>query len=93
MGVEQNASIMSTAMEELLAEVYQRLEECPSPDAEWQSVREVLDDELLTGLLTIARCRCAAMRHCLDLIATRLHWLALVILVLAQSASFGMVAS
>jgi len=69
--------------DQLLAEVYERLEECPSPDTEWQSVREVLNDELLAGLLTISqvslRRYAKGERHCPDLIAARLHWLALVI--------------
>lgn len=69
--------------DQLLAEVYERLEECPSPDTEWQSVREVLDDDLLAALLAISqvslRRYAKGERPCPDLTAVRLHWLALVI--------------
>jgi hypothetical protein len=69
--------------DQLLAEIYERLEECPSPDTEWQSVREVLDDDLLAGLLAIRqvslRRYAKGERSCPDLTAVRLHWLALVI--------------
>ena len=73
----------SSMRDQLLAEVYARLEECPSPDTEWKSVREVLDDDLLAGLLAISqvslRRYAKGDRACPDLIAARLHWLALVI--------------
>ena len=70
--------------DQLLAEMYQRLEECPSPATEWQGVRKILDDDqLLAALLGISaislRRYAKAERHCPDLIAARLHWLALVI--------------
>lgn len=69
---------------QLLAAIYERLEECPSPDTEWQAVREVLaDDELLASLLGIGavsvRRYAKGERRCSDAVAARLHWLALVI--------------
>jgi hypothetical protein len=69
---------------QLLASIYERLEECPSPATEWQAVREVLvDDELLASLLGIGavsvRRYAKGDRHCSDAVAARLHWLALVI--------------
>jgi hypothetical protein len=40
--------------DELLSQVYERLEECPLPATKWQAVREVLDDDdLLAALLGI----------------------------------------
>lgn len=69
---------------QLLAAIYERLEECPSPATEWQAVREVLaDDELLASLLGIGavsvRRYAKGERSCPDAVAARLHWLALVI--------------
>jgi len=69
---------------QLLASIYERLEECPSPATEWQAVREVLaDDELLASLLGIGvvsvRRYAKGDRRCSDAVAARLHWLALVI--------------
>jgi len=69
---------------QLLAAIYERLEECPSPATEWQAVREVLaDDELLACLLGIGavsvRRYAKGERNCSDAVAARLHWLALVI--------------
>ena len=69
---------------QLLAAIYARLEECPSPATEWQAVREVLaDDELLASLLGIGtvsvRRYAKGERNCSDAVAARLHWLALVI--------------
>ena len=68
----------------LLAQVYELLEECPSPATEWQAVREVLnDDDLLAALLGIGpisvRRYAKGDRHCSDSVAARLHWLALLI--------------
>jgi hypothetical protein len=68
----------------LLAQVYERLEECPSPATEWQAVRDVLtDDALLAALLGIGiasvRRYAKGDRHCSDSVAARLHWLALLI--------------
>jgi hypothetical protein len=68
----------------LLAQVYERLEECPSPATEWQAVRDVLtDDALLAALLGIGvasvRRYAKGDRHCPDSVAARLHWLALLI--------------
>ena len=68
----------------LLAQVYEHLEECPSPATEWQAVREVLDDDaLLAALLGIGlasvRRYAKGARHCSDSVAARLHWLALLI--------------
>lgn len=68
----------------LLAEIYDRLEDCPSPATEWQAVRDVLnDDELLAALLGLSavsiRRYCKGERQCSDAVAARLHWLALVI--------------
>jgi hypothetical protein len=37
--------------DELLAQVYERLEESPSPATEWQAVRDVLDDDALLAAL------------------------------------------
>lgn len=77
------ASAGGASRDQLLAEVYERLEECPSPDTEWQSVRDVLDDDILAGLLAISqvslRRYAKGERPCPDLAAARLHWLALVI--------------
>lgn len=70
--------------DELLAQVYEQLEECPFPATEWQAVRDVLDDDaLLAALLGIGiasvRRYAKGERHCSDLVAARLHWLALLI--------------
>lgn len=70
--------------DELLAQVYERLEECPSPATEWQAVRDALDDDaLLAALLGIGlasvRRYAKGERHCSDPVAARLHWLALLI--------------
>jgi hypothetical protein len=75
---------VGSARDELLAQVYERLEESPSPATEWQAVRDVLDDDaLLAGLLGIGiasvRRYAKGERHCPDLVAARLHWLALLI--------------
>lgn len=72
------------ARDELLTQVYERLEECPSPATEWQAVRDVLkDDDLLAALLGIGtasvRRYAKGERHCADAVAARLHWLALLI--------------
>ena len=72
------------ARDQLLSQVYERLEECPSPATEWQAVREVLnDDDLLAALLGIGpisvRRYAKGERHCSDAVAARLHWLALLI--------------
>lgn len=68
----------------LLAQIYEWLEDCPSPGTEWQAVREVLDDDtLLAGLLGIGaisvRRYARGERQCSDAVAARLHWLALLI--------------
>lgn len=73
-----------SARDELLAQIYERLEECPSPATEWQAVRDVLDDDaLLAALLGIGpvsvRRYAKGERHCPDIVAVRLHWLALLI--------------
>lgn len=70
--------------DQLLAAVYERLEDCPSPATEWQAVREVLnDDDLLASLLGIGamsvRRYAKGERTCSDAVAARLHWLALII--------------
>ena len=70
--------------DQLLTQIYERLEECPSPATEWQAVREVLlDDTLLASLLGIGavsvRRYTKGERHCPDPVAARLHWLALLI--------------
>jgi len=74
----------SDARRRLLEQIYERLEECPSPATEWQAVRDVLhDDDLLAALLGIRpislRRYAKGERHCADLVAARLHWLALLI--------------
>ncbi|MCX5931796.1 MAG: hypothetical protein NTW83_08215 [Cyanobacteria bacterium] len=75
---------LGVARNQFLAQVYERLEECPSPATEWQAVRGVLDDDdLLAALLGVrpisVRRYAKAERHCSDTVAARLHWLALVI--------------
>lgn len=70
--------------DQVLAAVYARLEDCPSPSTEWGAVREVLnDDELLAALLGIGvmsvRRYAKGERICPDAVAARLHWLALLI--------------
>ena len=72
------------ARDQLLSQVYERLEECPSPATEWQAVREVLDDDaLLAALLGIGvisvRRYAKGERRSPDTVAARLHWLALLI--------------
>ncbi|MCP9941934.1 hypothetical protein KBY70_05975 [Cyanobium sp. ATX 6E8] len=74
----------SESRDQLLAQVYERLEECPTPGTEWQGVRKVLDDDaLLAALLGIGpvsvRRYAKGERHCPDAVAARLHWLALLI--------------
>ena len=50
------------ARDQLLAQVYERLEECLSPATECQAVREVSsNDDLLAALLVMIRSRCAVM--------------------------------
>ncbi|MGL6134199.1 MAG: hypothetical protein ACRC1L_08445 [Prochlorococcaceae cyanobacterium] len=50
---------------------------------EWQAVHELLDDDVLASLLDIStpslRRYAKGERQCPDLVAARLHWLALVI--------------
>jgi hypothetical protein len=75
---------VGSVRDELLAQVYERLEESPSPATEWQAVRDVLDDDaLLAALLGIGpvsvRRYAKGERHCPDPVAARLHWLALLI--------------
>ena len=71
------------ARDQLLSQVYERLEDCPSPATEWQAVREVLDDTLLAALLGIGvisvRRYAKGERRSPDNVAARLHWLALLI--------------
>ena len=74
----------SAARAQLLAQVYERLEDCPSPATEWQAVRHLLDDDdllaALLGVSTISVRRYAkGERRCADAVAARLHWLALLI--------------
>jgi hypothetical protein len=74
----------SESRDQLLAQVYVRLEECPTPATEWKAVREVLDDDaLLAALLGIGaisvRRYAKGERRCPDAVAARLHWLALLI--------------
>lgn len=74
----------AVARDRLLAQVYERLEDCPSPATEWQAVRNLLDDDdLLAALLGIrpisVRRYAKGERRCSDAVAARLHWLALLI--------------
>jgi hypothetical protein len=68
--------------DELLEQVYERLEECPSPATEWQAVRDALDDDALVaallgiGLASVRR-YAKGERHCSVTVAARLHLLAL----------------
>lgn len=59
------------------------LEQSPVPDREWQSVRDVLGLELLTGLLNVsepsARRYSSGVRNTPDAVAARLHFLALLV--------------
>ncbi len=82
--LDQKQDAGDQACDELLAQVYAQLEECPSPATEWQSVRDVLnDDALLAALLGLGvvsvRRYAKGERHCSDTVAARLHWLALLI--------------
>jgi hypothetical protein len=82
--LDQKPEVGDHVRDELLAKVYVRLEECPSPATEWQAVRDVLnDDALLAALLGIGiasvRRYAKGDRHCSDPVAVRLHWLALLI--------------
>lgn len=50
--LDQKPGAGDQARDELLAQVYAQLEDCPSPATEWQAVRDVLnDDALLAALL------------------------------------------
>jgi hypothetical protein len=74
----------AAARDQLLAQVYERLEDCPSPATEWQAVRNLLDDDdLLAALLGVSpisvRRYAKGERRCSDVVAARLHWLALLI--------------
>ena len=77
------AAETTEARDQLLSQVYERLEDCPSPATEWQAVREVLDDTLLAALLGIGvisvRRYAKGERRSPDNVAARLHWLALLI--------------
>jgi hypothetical protein len=82
--LDQKPEVGDHVRDELLAQVYERLEECPSPATEWQAVRDVLnDDALLAALLGIGiasvRRYAKGDRHRSDPVAVRLHWLALLI--------------
>jgi hypothetical protein len=82
--LDQKPEVGDHLRDELLAKVYERLEECPSPATEWQAVRDVLnDDALLAALLGIGiasvRRYAKGDRQCSDPVAVRLHWLALLI--------------
>jgi len=79
--------------DELLAQVYAQLEECPSPASEWQAVRNPLnDDALLAALLGFGvvsvRRYATGERHCSDTVAARLQWLALLIVQLEGTYNF-----
>ena len=74
----------AAARDQLLAQVYERLEDCPSPATEWHAVRNLLDDDdLLAALLGVSpisvRRYAKGERRCSDAVAARLHWLALLI--------------
>lgn len=82
--LDQKPETGDRVREELLAQVYESLEECPSPATEWQAVREVLDDDdllaALVGIRPISVRRYAkGERQCSVSVAVRLHWLALLI--------------
>jgi hypothetical protein len=90
MGIVKQPATTEAAMEALLRQgictqaAREWLEDCPSPGTEWQVVREVLDDDtLLAGLLGIGaisvRRYARGERQCSDVVAARLHWLALLI--------------
>jgi len=69
--------------QELLLAFHQLLEESPTPAGEWPGLREICGDELLGQILSIShaslRRYAAGERRCPDGVATRLHWLALVV--------------
>lgn len=70
-------------MEDQLDRVTQALEASPTPSTEWPAMREVFGDEALAGLLEISasslRRYAATERPTPDIIAARLHWLAMVV--------------
>lgn len=82
--LDEQSEASGHVRDELLAQVYERLEECLSPATEWQAVRDALDDDaLLAALLGIGlasvRRYAKGERHCSVSVAARLHWLALLI--------------
>lgn len=68
-------------LRELLAELYEQLEESPAPDLEWRHVSRVLGAPLLTDLLNISTSSleryASGERKTPDDVADRLHFLAL----------------
>jgi hypothetical protein len=68
---------------ELLAELYEELEESPTPDIEWRPVNKVLGSGLLTDLLRISPSSLeryeSGERKTPDEVADRLHFLALTV--------------
>ena len=69
--------------QELLVAFHQLLQDSPTPAGEWPGLRELCGDELLGQILSIShaslRRYAAGERRCPDGVATRLHWLALVV--------------
>lgn len=68
-------------MRELLAELYEELEESPAPDVEWRPVERALGSALLTDLIGISPSSLeryeSGERKTPDDVADRLHFLAL----------------
>lgn len=73
----------SAARALLLEQAYQALEHTPTPASAWAGLREICGDGLLERILAISpaslRRYAAGDRRCPDVVAARLHWLALVV--------------
>jgi transcriptional regulator with XRE-family HTH domain len=70
-------------LENRLDQLAQVLEDSPAPATEWPSMREVLGDDLLAGLLEVSasslRRYATGERSTPEPTAARLHWLAMVV--------------
>jgi len=73
----------STDLRMRLNELSSILEDSPLPEREWSRVKELLQEDLMTGMLHISepslRRYAQGERQCSDNVSNKLHWLALVL--------------
>jgi uncharacterized protein (DUF2384 family) len=88
-GVDQLDSAVAGAMTQKVHDLSEALSRSPAPATEWSSMRQTLGDDALAGLGGISR---ASLRRYANgeratpqLVAERLHWIAMVVAELAGS--------